>query len=433
MRTLGACVALGSQQLSIWRPGTIRPRFYLHAANTEHDHGTGAIHALIASAVISESWVGATLHLPTIMAHAWPQRASMFHIKPPATAEQAEHRRWLEHRCYSKFQLLWLDYRDLVLHCQAHEVLLLLPKQSAASPTCDVHNSPLACYLADEEFFRANGPSLGRREIDDILYNPTLQNFVWVFPSPRIESYRTPRRTALTVQSKWDYPSVRSMLANLICSQRELCLSFDVTRISLWGAGAGGLAVWEAALLDGPLYNGLVPMGSDIPDLYKPNGHLSAMAQLSIAGTVVVSLQVEGSDTAHQLSIFLAQWYRAAIYDLWGWYPLPGVGPYSVEVNSFDVTGPEQGRQNESLGNVHLYRCPSFARSHDLSRKQYSAVWEVAMGDAGWQIPQLFRSSCAVAGQSHSHWRYHNRALWSEDQTEGGSLAIRANRWDLGF
>ncbi len=367
------------------------------------------------------------------MAHAWPQRATMFHFRPPATAEQVENRRWLEHRCTRKFQLLWLEYRDLALHSQAHEVLMLLPKQSAASPTCDIHNSPLACYLADEEFFRANASFVGRREIDDILYNPTLQHFVWVFPSPKIESFRTPRRTALTVQSKWDYPSVRSMLANLICSQRELCLSVDVTRISLWGAGAGGLAVWEAALLDGPLYNGLVPMGSDIPDLYKPYGHLSTMAQLSIAATVVVTLQVEGSNTAHQLAIFLAQWYRAAVYDVRGWYPLPGEGPYTVEVNSFEIAGPEFRKQSESLGNVHLCRCPSFTRSRDPSRKQYSAVWEVALGDAGWQIPQFFRSSCAVAGQAHSHWRYHNKALWIEDQQEDGTLAIRANRWDLGF
>ncbi len=310
---------------------------------------------------------------------------------------------------------------------------MLLPKQSASSPTCDVHYSPLACYLADEECFHSDASIVGNREIDDLLYNPTLQPFVWVFPSPRIESFRTPRRTALTVQSKWDYPSVRSMLANLICSQRELCLSIDVTRISLWGAGAGGLAVWEAALLDGPLYNGLVPMGSDIPDLYKPHGHLSTMAQLSIAATVVVTLQVEGSNTAQQLAPFLAQWYRAAVYNVRGWYPLPGEGPYTVEVNSFEIAGPEFRQQSESLGNVHLCRCPSFARPRDPSHKQYSAVWEVAMGDAGWQIPQYFRSSCAVAGQAHSHWRFHNKALWIDNQQEDGSLAIRASRWDLGF
>ncbi len=305
--------------------------------------------------------------------------------------------------CQGRFELRTYKYRDPHLHPDPHNVVLMIPCD-------DVPIRPLACLLVGVGHFWPGGNKFDHGEIDAIAGNSSLRHFVWLLPLPNPGS-----RSALNGETEWDYGAVRRMLANLISHSSELCGRVDAARVSLWGISCGGLAVWEAALQDGPYYHGLVPMAANVPTHRLRKDFLSSTALASLGSAMVVSLHVDGAWETKGLHRLWAHWQagqaaKRTNRTLHTTQPHQQ-GQVQVAMHSYAVNTAD-GRRNAARLNVHMLEGPPLpwwqADGTMSDELDFHCVWRSALYDAGWDIPGIFREHCLAHAQAPAFWQHHN-------------------------
>ncbi len=302
--------------------------------------------------------------------------------------------------CQGRFELRTYKYRDLHLHSDPHNVVMMIPCDDAPV-------RPLACLLVGVGHFWPGCNKFDRGEIDAIAGNSSLRHFVWLLPLPNPGP-----RSALNGETEWDYGAVRRMLANLVSHSSELCGGVDAARVSLWGISCGGLAVWEAALQDGPYYNGLVPMAANVPTYSLRKNFFSSSALASLGSVIVVSLHVEGAWETKYLHRLWALWQAAkrtnrTLHTTQSHHQ----GQAQVAVSSYAVNTAD-GRREAARHNIYMLEGPPLpwwredgTMSDELD---YHCVWRSALYDAGWDIPGIFREKCLAQEQATAFWQHHN-------------------------
>ncbi len=302
--------------------------------------------------------------------------------------------------CQGRFELRTYQYRDPHLHPEPHNVVQMIPCD-------DAQIRPLACLLVGVGHFWPGCNKIGYGEIDAIAGNSSLRHFVWLLPLPN-----PGHRSALNREAEWDYGAVRRMLANFIWYSTELGGRTDAARVSLWGISCGGYAVWEAALQDGPYYNGLVPMAANVPAHHLRKDFLSSSALASLGSAIVVSLHVEGAWETEGLRRLWAHWQAAKRTNRTLHTAQPQrqgqdqVAMYGYAVNTAD------GRCKAARLNVYMLEGPPLPWWRDdgteTAELDYHCVWRSALYDAGWDIPGIFREHCLARAQASAFWQHHN-------------------------